>query len=140
MDVREILKRDEGFSPTVYRCPEGKLTIGWGWNVEAEPIPEDIAEEILSRQISERFRGLERALPWFRSLDDARQKALICMAFQMGVKGVLGFKRMLKALREGNWELAYVEALDSRWARQTPKRAKRYAMVLRTGEEKYFTG
>jgi lysozyme len=45
---------------------------------------------------------------------------------------------MLKALKEKNYELAYVEALDSRWAKQTPRRARSVAMVLRTGDESWF--
>ena len=49
---------------------------------------------------------------------------LIHMAYQMGVGGLLTFKRFLAALSEHNYELAVTEMLDSKWAKQTPKRVE----------------
>ena len=49
------------------------------------------------------------------------------MAYQMGVSGVMNFKKMLSALVSGNYQLASQEALDSMWATQTPERAMRIA-------------
>ena len=47
------------------------------------------------------------------------------MAYQMGVNGVMGFRKMLGAIVNGNYRLAAQEGMDSRWANQTPNRAKR---------------
>ena len=52
------------------------------------------------------------------------------MAYQMGVPGLLRFKKMLSALEAGDWKTAEKEALDSLWARQTPRRAREVASLL----------
>lgn len=53
------------------------------------------------------------------------------MAYQLGVSGVLRFRKMLEALRAGDREKAAEEALDSAWATQTPERAQRVARLIR---------
>ena len=42
----------------------------------------------------------------------------------MGFSGVSKFKNMIKALQNRTYKLASIEMLDSRWAKQTPNRAK----------------
>lgn len=134
--VADIIKAHEGFSPTLYRCTAGKLTIGYGYNIEDRGLPQDICEELLVRDITRCERFLRATYPWFLRLDDARQKALIDMTYQLGEAGISRFTKMLDALKDGNWELAYTAALDSKWARQTPLRAKAVALTLRTGDER----
>ena len=60
--------------------------------------------------------------------------ALREMAYQMGVPRVMGFKRMLAALERKDWQRAADEALDSRWAEQTPARAQRVALKMHGGD------
>ena len=67
---------------------------------------------------------------------DERQYALIDMCFQLGAYGVSKFKNMLSAMREGDWDKASKECLNSKYARQTPKRAERIAHLIKTGEWK----
>ena len=43
---------------------------------------------------------------------------------------LLKFKKMIAALKAEDWVLARLEATDSRWYNQTPKRAERHAKVL----------
>ena len=56
------------------------------------------------------------------------------MAYQIGVNGLLKFKKMISAIEFGDWEEAERQALDSKWAKQTPARAHRHAKVIRTGD------
>ena len=63
----------------------------------------------------------------------ARAIVLLSMAYQMGVGGLLKFRKMLAAIEDNDWPEAEKQALDSRWAKQTPDRAKRHAEILRTG-------
>ena len=74
---------------------------------------------------------LSKTKPVFLTLSKQRQDALIEMGFQMGVEGLLRFERMWQAIEAGDFETAYSEALDSRWAKQTPKRAIAVAKLLR---------
>ena len=46
------------------------------------------------------------------------------MIFQMVFAGVGKFKNMIKALQNNDTKTASMEMLDSRWAKQTPNRAK----------------
>ena len=59
-------------------------------------------------------------------------KEVICeMVFQLGIGGVSKFKNMWKALEEGDYYTASVEMLDSRWAKQTPKRAESLSNIMK---------
>ena len=70
-------------------------------------------------------------IPFFNALTDSQQESICEMIFQLGINGVMKFKRMLSALEDGNGEEAYKEALDSKWARQTPERAQEVAEGLK---------
>jgi lysozyme len=52
------------------------------------------------------------------------------MVYQMGATKTLGFGETLKLIRQGKYEAAGKEALNSDWAKQTPARAKRVASRL----------
>ena len=49
------------------------------------------------------------------------------MIFNLGLTKLLNFKKFLGAMELGDYETAGKEMLDSRWAKQTPNRAKRMA-------------
>lgn len=77
--------------------------------------------------------GLNAHIPWWTSLDDLRQDVLVNMAFNMGVEGLLGFPHMLACAHGGDYAGASEQMLDSKWARQLPKRSARLAEQMRTG-------
>ena len=68
------------------------------------------------------FRGARSIV--VRSLPDDAQVALSLMVFQLGPDGALEFHAMLKAIASGDWERTAAEALDSAWAKETPRRAE----------------
>ena len=53
------------------------------------------------------------------------------MVFQLGRTGVSKFNNMWKCLSEQNYIGASFEMLDSRWAKQTPNRAKSMANQMK---------
>ena len=65
---------------------------------------------------------------------DPRQDVFIEMVFNMGPSRVAGFRNMLQAFRDEDWELASVEMLDSKWARQVGVRANRLAKIMSDGK------
>lgn len=137
MDVialKNDLIRDEGFKSAAYRDHLGFLTIGVGRLIDERRgggITEEEARYLLGNDIARITAELDRRIPWWNGLPEPKQRALANMAFQLGVSGLLGFRKMLAALRAGEWEKAATEALDSSWAWQTPERAERIAAVLR---------
>lgn len=136
------LKRDEGEviengRHVAYHDHLGYLTLGIGRLIDARRgggITEHEADYLLSNDIHARQRQLSDKLPWFSGLDQARRGALINMAFQLGVSGLLNFKKSLAHMERGNYRLAADEFLRSNWAKQTPIRANRVAEQIRSGK------
>lgn len=125
------LKKYEGFRSTMYKCTEGYWTIGYGFNLEAG-MSEEEASLLLRYRVSQLQAQLGGRL-WFKRLDHIRQEVIVQMAYQLGVGGVDTFKRMIGAISQGDYEKAAAEMLDSRWAKQTPNRAKQMAKVMKHG-------
>lgn len=136
------LKRHEGLRLDAYLCPAGKLTIGWGHNCEAKPVPSvekegDVvsrgtAEILLYQDVKALAHELDDKLPWWRRMEEPRQAVLLNMAFNMGVPRLQTFKMALSAMKIGDFNRAATEMLDSRWALQVRGRAAELArqMVL----------
>ena len=129
------LKSEEGFVSHAYQDHKGYWTIGIGRLIDERKgggITEDEADYLLDNDIK-RFTGeLEKRWPHFKRLSERRQRAILMMAFQMGVDGVLGFDNMIKSLEIGHYDRAVIDALDSKWARiDTPERAGRVALMLK---------
>ena len=137
MDLFERIKRDEGFRRHGYRDHLGVLTIGYGRNIDAEAggpgITESEASILLARDLDGAERDLQLIFPRWAEFNQVRQQALVNMRFQLGPTRFRSFRRMIRAINAGRWVLASQEALDSRWAGQTPGRAYRIARELRTG-------
>lgn len=128
------LERDEGRKARMYLDSVGKWTGGIGRNLSDRAFSDDEINLMLSNDIDGVMRDLDRAVPWWRTLNDARSNALCNMAFQLGIDRLLGFKNFLMLLQAGRWDAAAAEALDSKWARQVPARAKRVTDMIRKGE------
>jgi lysozyme len=130
----EDLKRDEGFKDHPYQDHLGFWTIGYGSLIDARrgsTIPSAVATMWLELGAQHRWHDLLDLFPWLADQPEEVQRALANMAYQLGVNGVAKFRRMMEALESGDRKLAAVEALDSRWAQQTPARAKRVADLIR---------
>ena len=132
-DVLAPLMRDEGWRPKPYRCTAGALTIGFGTNLDAG-ISEDEGLFLLENRVSKVILALKDALPWFDALDAVRQGVLVQMAYQMGVEGLLKFRRTLAAVERGDFATAADYMLQSLWAKQTPARALRLSQQMRFGK------
>jgi lysozyme len=116
-----------------YKCTGGKLTIGIGRNLDDRGITEEEADYLLSNDIDDFEDRLTREIPWMVGLDPIRQRVLIDMAFNLGVPGLLKFKRTLAAIRGKEYDRAAGMMLDSRWATQVGQRAKRLSHMMATG-------
>lgn len=129
------LKRHEGICRSAYTDHLGYLTIGIGRLIDERKgggISDEEALYLLQNDLQECVKDLS-SIPAFARLDAIRQQALINMRFQLGGAGLRAFKRMWAALDQQDYKQAAIEALDSKWARQTPERAKEIAEQLRTG-------
>jgi len=61
----------------------------------------------------------------------ARQHALISMAYNLSGPRLARFRHMRAAIAAGDWSRAAAEAMNSRWASQTGRRAMHIASMMR---------
>lgn len=147
-EIVQRLKFHEGCVDHVYKCPAGFKTIGIGRNLETNPLSEkekevvgDISQGIsvdgaiylLKNDVKRCEEELKKNISFWYNLDDERQYALLDMCFNMGIKRLLGFKKMLNAMLIGDYRGAAKECLWSKYARDVGKRAERIARLIETG-------
>ena len=121
------IKQEEGFKGIVYKCTEGFDTIGYGTRL---PLSEKEAEMILEYRLNI-LKGTLSSSLYMLDIDKKAWDILYNMVYQMGVKGVLNFKNMIKALEAKDYKRAGDEMLDSKWAKQTSARATRLSKAMK---------
>ena len=121
-NLLDQVKRHEGFRDKPYTCTAGALTIGYGWNLDAG-IEEEDAEYILMKQLSRVQLHCLRSFDWYRNISEPRRDVITNMVFNLGMGGFKKFKKMIKAIEEGDHERVVNEMLDSKWAHQVKDRA-----------------
>ena len=140
--VNELIM-DEGYKTETYEDHLGYLTLGVGHLVLdtdpeikqplGTPVSEERILQCLNNDIDNVCNELDRNMPWWKTLDDNRQRVLANMCFNLGCPRLSNFKRFLLALKAGKWEEAAEEMLDSKWAVQVGDRAKRLAERMEKG-------
>jgi lysozyme len=133
--LRERVKLDEGLRLKPYRCTAGKLTIGYGRNLEDNGISDEEAEYLLTNDL--KFAAMETVamFPTWDRLSDLRREVLVNMMLNLGATKLRKFKRMREALSREDYGSAAAEMLDSKWALQVGQRAERLAKQMRDDEE-----
>jgi lysozyme len=154
------IKQCEGIRLSPYRCSRGYWTIGIGRNLQTNPLskeeciaifgvalnPDQVIEKLKHNPLTyeqaemlfiKDMEEVEEAC--YRNIhmngNDARRAAIINMVFQLGLGGVLGFKKTIAYYESGEFELCAMEMLDSKWAKKdTPSRANLVSEQMRTGE------
>lgn len=148
MNLLDMIKIDEGFSATPYVDSEGYVTIGYGWKVSNKgadkslfclTVTETSDAFRLNEDINMRIASMKREMSLDLALtacmdSPARYAGLVSMSYQLGISGVNQFKKMLSAAIAHDWEGMKNHALDSKWASQTPNRAKRISGMFGSGE------
>ncbi|MCA8162509.1 MULTISPECIES: glycoside hydrolase family protein [Burkholderia] len=132
LKLKAELTRDEDRRYRIYTDTVGKVSGGIGRNLTDKGFRDNEIDLMYQNDIAETEAWLDRALPWWRSLDPVRQRVMMNMAFNMQGR-LLGFRNFLAAAQRGDWGAAATEMLDSLWARQVGDRAKRLASMMRSG-------
>ena len=144
-NITSLLQYEEGFREKPYLCSEGYPTVGTGIRIGPKgadlknyefTVPREVdavwLQSILNRTMRDMLSN-ERIAKAMNVLDEARTAVLVSMAYQMGVPGLAQFKNTLYLVETKQFEEAAKAMLDSKWARQTPNRAKRHAEQMRSG-------
>ena len=131
--LMDSIREHEGYRGMPYEDSLGKPTIGVGCLL---PLSEDESMLVAFCRMSDGTGEMEHRLQAERGINVLRlpksvKEVLIEMAFQMGVPKLMGFKKMLAAIAVRDWSTAAEEALDSKWAKQTPVRSHHAAGIFR---------
>ena len=99
-----------------------------------QPLTDRKSMTVLESDVRRVALHLEDIFPVVGRLD-VRQRVLIHMAFNMGVKQLLTMPRFISAVQFRNWEAAAEEMLFSDWAKHEQRRANVLAQMMRTGRD-----
>lgn len=127
------LQKHEGLRLKPYRCSVGKLSIGYGRNLDDVGIDKPEACMLLANDIHKCIEQCEELYCW-DTLNDIRQNVLVNMCFNLGIYGLRKFKKFLRALELGNYDRASIEMLDSLWSSQVGIRATELSDQIRLGK------
>lgn len=125
--LKEEIKKEEGYRLEVYTDTEGYPTGGYGHKIidgEVIPTTKEGWEELFEKDFATACKGGQNIYDGW-SIKDEAKCIIIHMVYQMGEAGVRKFKRALSHLHQQQYSLCASEMLNSRWAKQTPNRAKR---------------
>lgn len=150
--IVDMLVFEEGFRAKPYLDSEGYPTVGIGFllaRTKCTPaelkkyydftLPGPAAKEWLWCHLD----GLVKDMashpvigPAYAATADyyARRCVLISMSYQLGIEGLAKFKNTLWHVAEGRYERAAQGMMNSKWAYQTPDRARRHAEQMSTGK------
>lgn len=139
-NLKKRIKLNEGFSFKPYKDQLGYLTIGYGHLILSnEKIL--LKKKLHKKEFEKIFEtDFKKALIKFnnklKSTTSNKKDAelLIEMVFQLGIKGCLKFKNLLKNMRKGNKYLVCFEMMNSLWYKQTPYRVKTLIKIFLNNE------
>jgi len=140
MDINLLkldLKRDEGVKPRIYTDTVGKISGGVGRNLSDVPFSNDEMELMLANDIKRSVADLDKFIPWWRNLNEVRQRVVINLCFNMGIgnskKGLLSFVNTLNFMMRGDYKAAAAGMRNSKWYGQVGLRGERLAKQMETG-------
>lgn len=113
----------------------GKLTIGRGWNLTDRGIPQQVSDLLYEIAMSEVINELDAKLPWWTTLDEVRQRVLADMCYNLGIGGLLGFRKFLASTMHLKFVEAAAEGRGSAWFTQVKGRGVRLMKMMETGQD-----
>lgn len=128
--LKPMIIKHEDFRSKPYRCSAGKLTIGYGRNLE-EGISRDEADYLLNNDIARAGQEAMEIFPRLYAFPVEKQNAIIDMLYNLGKTRFKKFIKMIAAINEEDWERAAEEAKDSRWFKQVKSRGKEIVEIFR---------
>ena len=141
----ELLKVHEGYRSHVYKCTAGFNTLGYGRNIDANPLtqaeqdwftedPLGCSGQLLKDDLVRFEATLSDSKPWVANEPPARRDALINMTYNMGEGWLTSWPNTWAMMERGDWSGAAVAIRGSKYAKDVGNRAKQIAMMIETGE------
>lgn len=150
--IIQILSYEEGYREKPYVDSEGYPTVACGIKIGPKgaslsnytfTVPRKVGDVWLQSFVDSTINQCRSNPAIYAALQQcnpARADILYSMAYQMGVTGLAGFKNTLVMISNGDFDAAANGMMNSKWARQTPNRARRHAAVMRSGDYDVYKG
>ena len=129
-ELENYIGKNEGFKDRMYKCTAGKWTLGWGFNIEDEPIPQEVADFWLKHKVQKCQYELDHFLTFYILLPENVKTVLVDMCYNLGITRLLKFTNMLTAIQHSDYKTAGEELMNSAYAGQVPNRAYRNKQLL----------
>lgn len=151
MFTASLIRRHEGLRLEAYRDTTGKLTIGYGFNLDAagaaaicaqlklnyedirngQPITEAQADAILDLQLAMVNAQAKTLFPNFAQMPCDVQAVVQDLIFNLGLAGFSKFHDTITSLKSGDWKAGATGLENSLWFHQTGSRAAEDVALLR---------
>tara|TARA_Y100000401_G_scaffold37388_1_gene28015 strand:+ start:613 stop:1023 length:411 start_codon:yes stop_codon:yes gene_type:complete len=128
--LKKAILESEGYRPTVYKCTEGFDTIGIGFKIDDLYLSKEVCDIILEEKLLRFMKEIMQRAEWVNDMPLNVKDVILEMCYQMGVPNFLMFKKTIALFKQHDWVGASKEMLDSKWARQTPNRAKKLSLII----------
>jgi len=153
-----ILNYEEGYRKSPYIDTEGYPTVAGGIKIGPKGAPlsnyiftvprlvGDAWQTTIAAQKLAQMKTVPAIAAALSVCNDARTDILLSMAYQIGVgnpklgTGLAGFTGTLGFIAKGDFAAAAAEMINSKWAQQTPNRARRHAQVISDGSYNTYAG
>lgn len=130
--IKNQLINHEGMRLKPYKCSAGKLTIGIGRNLDDRGITNEEAIYLFYNDIVRCENDLKGLFSNWNDYPENIQMVLMDMRFQLGGRGLRGFRLMIRAVYNRDWQEMIRQMKDSKWYKQTPNRAKDLIELVRS--------
>ena len=150
-EYREMFIENEGLKDQVYTDTAGNRTIGIGFNLEDKNNQKVLADigldlqEVLggkklerndiirlyNHSLTQAFSDAQKFDPGFARRPEPVKKAIVDMAFNLGLTRLNKFKKMRSALMDNDYSRAADEMVDSNWYKQVKSRGPRTEALMR---------
>lgn len=134
-NYRQMTKDFEGLRIKPYKCTAGKLTIGYGRNLDDNGISADEAEYMFNNDFNKAYEDVLWLLTKYdidvNNLSECRLFVLTDMCFNLGRARLFMFKKLFQALKKGDYDTASNEMQDSNWYKQVGNRAKKLCSMMK---------
>jgi len=126
--LKERIKKNEGFRNRIYLDQLKFKTIGYGHLVrksdkfvKGKKYSKNELNIVFEEDFKKAVNSFNKNFKKY-SFKKNENEVLIEMIYQLGIGGVLKFKKFISALRKKNVYMAALEMMDSIWYKQTRKR------------------
>lgn len=145
--LKDQLRIDEGFVDHAYQCPAGFWTGGYGRNLESHGFTPKAIEALkpagsISPELAELWldddarHAIADARIWYAAFDQLSENRQLCLAnlsYNLGLRKLMQFRLMFRALKSGDFNEAANQMKDSRWYHQVGDRAVRLVKMMSEG-------